>query len=69
MKNFSNYTDFDCKENLHFESKVVHGALGHEPITGAVAFRYFKQQFLDIKLWVNLPAMIIPDSRTLQGRS
>ena len=26
MKNFSNYTDFDTKENLHFESKAVHGA-------------------------------------------
>ena len=23
MKNFSNYTDFDTKENLHFESKAV----------------------------------------------
>ena len=28
MKNFSNYTDFDTKENLAFDSKVVHGALG-----------------------------------------
>ena len=35
MKNFSNYTDFDTKENLHFESKAVHGALGTEPLTGA----------------------------------
>ena len=33
MKNFSNYTDFDTKENLHFESKAVHCALGTEPIT------------------------------------
>ena len=32
MKNFSNYTDFDTKENLHFESKAVHGALGTEPL-------------------------------------
>ena len=37
MKNFSNYTDFDTKENLHFESKAVHGALGTEPLTGAVS--------------------------------
>ena len=35
MKNFSNYTDFDTKENLHFESKAVHGALGTEPLTGS----------------------------------
>ena len=37
MKNFSNYNDFDTKDNLHFDSKVVHGALGCEPITGAVS--------------------------------
>lgn len=29
MKNFSNYTDFDTKENLHFESKAVHGGAGN----------------------------------------
>ena len=27
MKNFSNYTDYDKKDNLHFESKAVHGAV------------------------------------------
>ena len=42
MKNFSNYTDFDTKENLHFESKAVHGALGTEPITGAVSMPIFQ---------------------------
>lgn len=42
MKNFTNYNDFDRKENLHFESKVVHGALGHEPITGAVSFPIYQ---------------------------
>jgi len=42
MKNFSNYKDFDLKENLHFESKVVHGALGCEPITGAVSMPIFQ---------------------------
>ena len=31
------YSEFDRKENLHFDSKVVHGALGCEPITGAVS--------------------------------
>lgn len=42
MKNFSNYTDFDRKDNLHFESKAVHGALGTEPITGAVSMPIFQ---------------------------
>ena len=42
MKNFSNYTDFDTKENLHFESKAVHGALGTEPLTGAVSMPIFQ---------------------------
>lgn len=37
MKNFSNLNDFSRKENLHFESKAVHGALGHDPFTGAVS--------------------------------
>lgn len=42
MKNFSNYTDFDTKENLAFDSKVVHGALGTEPLTGAVRMPIFQ---------------------------
>lgn len=37
MKNFSNFTDFSRKENLHFESKAVHGALGNDPFSGAVS--------------------------------
>ncbi len=42
MKNFSNYKDYDLKDNLHFESKVVHGALGCEPLTGAVSMPIFQ---------------------------
>lgn len=42
MKNFSNYKDYDLKENLHFESKTVHGALGCEPLTGAVSMPIFQ---------------------------
>lgn len=42
MKNFTNYTDFDRKEELHFESKVVHGALGCEPLTGSVSFPIYQ---------------------------
>lgn len=36
------YNDFDRKEHLHFDSKVVHGALGYEPVTGAVSFPIFQ---------------------------
>ena len=42
MKNFSNYTDYSLKEELHFESKAVHGALGTEPLTGAVSMPIFQ---------------------------
>ena len=42
MKNFSNYKDFDTKKELHFESKAVHGALGTEPLTGAVSMPIFQ---------------------------
>ena len=42
MKNFSNYKDFSTKDDLHFESKAVHGALGTEPITGAVSMPIFQ---------------------------
>ncbi len=42
MKNFSNYKDFSTKEDLHFESKAVHGALGTEPLTGAVSMPIFQ---------------------------
>ncbi len=36
------YNEFDRKENLHFDSKVVHGGLGCDPITGAVSFPIFQ---------------------------
>ena len=42
MKNFSNFTDYDNKENLHFESRAIHGALGNDPITGAVSFPIYQ---------------------------
>ena len=42
MKNFSNYNDYSTKEELHFESKAVHGALGTEPLTGAVSMPIFQ---------------------------
>ena len=36
------YAEFDRKENLSFDSKVVHGALGCDPISGAVSFPIFQ---------------------------
>lgn len=42
MKNFDNYNDYSKKETLHFESQAVHGALGNDPMTGAVSFPIFQ---------------------------
>ena len=43
MKKVENYyAEFDRKENLSFDSKVVHGALGCDPISGAVSFPIFQ---------------------------
>ena len=36
------YEFYDNKENLCFDSKVVHGALGCDPVTGAVSFPIFQ---------------------------
>ena len=42
MINECYYDDFDKKENLRFDSKAVHGALGCDPMTGAVSFPIFQ---------------------------
>ena len=42
LKNFSNFNDYSKKEELHFESKVVHGALGNDPMTGAVSYPIYQ---------------------------
>ncbi len=42
MKHECYYDDFSRKENLHFDSKAVHGALGCDPMTGAVSFPIFQ---------------------------
>lgn len=42
MKNFINYVVYDKKENLKDETKVVRGALGHDPVTGAISFPIFQ---------------------------
>lgn len=42
MENECYYNDFDRKDDLSFESKAVHGALGCDPMTGAVSFPIFQ---------------------------
>ncbi len=42
MINECYYDEFDKKEGLGFDSKVVHGAMGCDPITGAVSFPIFQ---------------------------
>lgn len=42
MINECYYDNFDRKEGLAFDSKVVHGAQGCDPITGAVSFPIFQ---------------------------
>lgn len=42
MKNFNNHFEFSKKETLSFDSKVVHGALGCEPLTGAVTMPIYQ---------------------------
>ena len=42
MKNFSNYNDYSLKKDLAFESRAIHGALGNDPMTGAVSFPIFQ---------------------------
>ncbi len=42
MKKFDDYKDNDRKEDLKFESKVVHGAAGTDPFTGAISFPIYQ---------------------------
>ena len=50
MKNFSNYTDYDKKDNLHFESKAVHGALRNRTVDrSSQPCRFSRQWLTDIR--------------------
>ncbi len=42
MKDSKDYKNFDRKENLKLASKVVHGALGVDPETGALSFPIYQ---------------------------
>ena len=42
MKDSKDYQNFNRKENLKFASKVVHGALGVDPATGALSYPIYQ---------------------------
>lgn len=42
MKNFDDYADKSRKEGLSLDSKVVHGAAGIDPVTGAISFPIYQ---------------------------
>lgn len=42
MKNFNEYENSNRKEKLKFESKVVHGANGTDPVTGAISYPIYQ---------------------------
>ncbi len=71
MKNFNEYKDASRKENLKFESKVVHGAYGTDPVTGAISFPIyqtatFKHHSVEDKSGYNYARCINPTREELE---
>ena len=71
MKNFNEYKDANRKENLKFESKVVHGAYGTDPVTGAISFPIyqtatFKHHSVEDKSGYNYARCINPTREELE---
>ncbi len=71
MKNFNDYKLADRKENLKFESKVVHGACGTDPITGSMSFPIyqtatFKHHSIEDKSGYNYARCINPTREELE---
>ena len=71
MKNFNDYKDNSRKENLKFESKVVHGAYGTDPTTGAISFPIyqtatFKHHSIEDKTGYNYARCINPTREELE---
>lgn len=71
MKNFNDYKDYNRKENLKFESKVVHGAYGTDPVTGAISFPIyqtatFKHHSIEDKSGYNYARCINPTREELE---
>ncbi len=65
------YSSYDDKSNLHFDSKVVHGALGCEPITGAVSFPIFqtatfRHKSADVSTGYNYSRLLNPTRQELE---
>lgn len=42
MKNFDDYKDAGLRQGLSLDSKVVHGATGIDPVTGAISFPIYQ---------------------------
>ena len=71
MKNFNDYKDNSRKENLKFESKVVHGAYGVDPVTGSISFPIyqtatFKHHSIEDKSGYNYARCINPTREELE---
>jgi len=71
MKDFNDYKDCNRKENLKFESKVVHGAYGTDPVTGAISFPIyqtatFKHHSVEDKSGYNYARCINPTREELE---
>lgn len=71
MKNLEDYKDCCRKENLKFESKVVHGANGIDPVTGAISYPIyqtatFKHHSIEDKSGYNYARCINPTREELE---
>lgn len=71
MKYFEDYKDCSRKENLKLESKVVHGAYGTDPVTGAISFPIyqtatFKHHSIEDKSGYNYARCINPTREELE---
>ena len=71
MKNFNDYKDNSRKENLKLESKVVHGANGVDPVTGAMSYPIyqtatFKHHSIEDKSGYNYARCINPTREELE---
>lgn len=73
MKHFSDYENFENqrKENLTMDSKVVHGALGVDPITGSISYPIyqtatFKHHSVEDKSGYNYSRCINPTREELE---
>lgn len=71
MKDSKDYENFNRKENLKFASKVVHGAEGVDPVTGAISFPIyqtatFKHNSVDKRESYNYARCINPTREELE---